>query len=63
MHTLSGVILQVVSNSWVCATERVSSEFCRCSENNKDCKYGLSAGKACTYCLNPDRKEFLILYI
>jgi hypothetical protein len=62
MQTLSSEILKVEPNSWICTTERITSELSRCSGNNKDCKYSLYAGNTCTYCLHPDHKEFLMLY-
>ena len=44
-----------------CTTERITSELSRCSSNNKDCKYGLFAGRTCTYCLHPDHRNFLVI--
>jgi len=45
----------------ICITERITSDLSRCSENNKDCNYGLYAGETFTYCMHPDHRKFLIV--
>ena len=62
MQMLGGAMLKVEPDTRDCITERITSELSRCSGHYNECNYGLYAGKTCTYCLHPDRKEFLILY-
>jgi hypothetical protein len=61
MQTIGDEILQAEPDTWICTTERITSELSRCSKNNKECKNGLSAGKTSTYCLHPDHKKFLMI--
>ena len=61
MQTLGGVKLQVEPDTMICTTGWITSELSRCSGSNKECKYGLYAGKTFTYCLHPDHMEFLTL--
>jgi hypothetical protein len=63
MKTTGDGILQVESDTRFCATERITSELSKCFGKNKDCKYGLFAGKTTTYCLHPDHRKFLKLSI
>lgn len=59
MQTLDCETLKVEPNTRICTTEPITSELSRCSKNNKECKYGLFAGKSSTYCMHPDHRKFL----
>ncbi len=57
MQPISGLI-KIEPDTRFCTTEQITSELYRCSANNPDCKYGLSAGWTSTYCLHTDHKKF-----
>jgi hypothetical protein len=59
MQTLGSDKLKLEPDTRNCLTERITSELSRCSGNYDECKYGLFAGKTCTYCLHPDHRKFL----
>jgi hypothetical protein len=59
MQTFADEIIQVEPDAKICTTEQITSELSKCYGNNNECKYGLYAGKTCTYCLHPDHRKFL----
>jgi hypothetical protein len=59
MQALDVEVLKSEPDMRFCTTERITSELYRCSINNKACKYGIFAGKTCTYCMHPDHLKYL----
>lgn len=51
MQAIADEVQKIEPDTWLCSTDRVTSELSKCSNNNLNCKNGYPAGKTVTSCI------------